>query len=405
MDLYDRIVPTTGGGLGEAVRRWLAEHPGPTDAELAAAGWVAPQWPEPWGHSATPEDAVEVEAELLAAGIRLPNNVIGIGWAGPTILAAGTEEQKGRFLSRILSGEDHWCQLFSEPEAGSDLASLRTTAVRDGDEWVVTGQKIWTSAAEHSHYGILLARTDPSVPAHKGISYFLCPMQTAGIEIRTIRDMSGGRHFCEVFLQDVRLPGDSLLGAEGDGWRLANLTLGNERVNLSHGGLLWGMGPTGSEVLTALAKLASAGGMADPVHRQRFARLWTESFLLERLGERVRASAARDGRPGPEASLEKLLSDQHGQRLLDLLTDVSGPAGLLFAGEPYPGPGAGGSSWPAPVAAVTPEPRGAGLGAHQQGPWPWAALFSRALTIGGGSTQIQRNILAERVLGLPREPR
>jgi len=386
------------GDLRAGVRQWLAAHPSPTDTELATAGWVAPQWPAPWGHGATPAESVAVEEELLAAGVRLPDNPIGIGWAGPTILAAGTDSQKARHLGPILSNGDHWCQLFSEPDAGSDLASLRTTAVRDGDEWVVDGQKIWTTDADSADFGILLARTDPAAPAHRGISYFLCPMGIPGIEARPIREMSGGSHFCEVFLTDVHIPADALLGDVGDGWRLATLTLGNERVSLSHGGLLWGMGPTGGEVLAALAAVARAGGFDHPGLRQRFARLYTESFVLERLGEQVRAAVARDGRPGPEASLEKLLSDQHGQRLYDLLFDVSGPAGVAGVG---PGP----SAWPAPVAAVAGEPLGAGLGAHHQGPWPWGALFSRALTIGGGTTEVQRNILAERVLGLPREPR
>jgi alkylation response protein AidB-like acyl-CoA dehydrogenase len=354
---------------------------------------------------------VAVEEELLAAGVRLPDNPIGIGWAGPTILVAGTDAQKERYLPRILSGEDRWCQLFSEPDAGSDLAALRTTAVRDGDEWVVDGQKIWTTGAEHADVGILLARTDPTAPAHRGISYFLCPMDTPGIEARPIREMSGGAHFCEVFLTGVRLRADDLLGESGDGWRLATLTLGNERVSLSHGGLLWGMGPTGDEVLDAMVRLAGAGGLGDALHRQRFARLCTESFLLERLGEQVRASAAARGRPGPEASLEKLLSDQHGQRLFDLLTDLAGPAGVVgpddvaSADHGRGGSGPAASTWPAPVAEVAPEPLGAGLGAHHQDPWPWGVLFSRALTIGGGTTEVQRNILAERVLGLPRDPR
>jgi alkylation response protein AidB-like acyl-CoA dehydrogenase len=393
------------------VRRFLAEHPDPSDAELAVAGWVAPQWPPPWGHGALPEDSVAVEEELLAAEVRLPDNPIGIGWAGPTILAAGTDAQKERYLPRILSGEDRWCQLFSEPDAGSDLAALRTTAVRDGDEWVVDGQKIWTTGAEYADVGILLARTDPVAPAHRGISYFLCPMDTPGIEARPIREMSGGAHFCEVFLTGVRLRADALLGEPGDGWRLGTLTLGNERVSLSHGGLLWGMGPTGAEVLDAMVRLARAGGLGDAPHRQRFARLHTESFLLERLGEQVRAAVAVRGRPGPEASLEKLLSDQHGQRLFDLLTDLAGPAGVVgpddvaSADHGRGGSGPAASTWPAPVAEVAPEPLGAGLGAHHQGPWPWGALFSRALTIGGGTTEVQRNILAERVLGLPRDPR
>lgn len=386
--------------LRDRVRAWLADNPEPQESALAGAGWVAPQWPEPWGYGATVAEAVSVEEELLAAGIRLPDNSIGIGWAGPTILVAGTSGQKDQFLARILANDDHWCQLFSEPDSGSDLVSLRTSAVRDGDEWIVNGQKIWTTDADHADFGILLARTDPEAPPHKGISYFLCPMNTEGIEAVPIREMSGGSHFCEVFFTDARLPADSLLGEPGDGWRLATLTLGNERVSLSHGGLLWGMGPTGKEVLGALMELAHAGGegnpMADARIRQRFATLWTESFILERLGEKVRAGAQRDGRPGPEASLEKLLSDQHGQRLFDLLGDIGGADSLLSDGI---------SSWPLPIAGIAPEPLGAGLGARHQHPWPWGAMFSRALTIGGGTTEVQRNIIAEKLLGLPREPR
>ncbi len=350
--------------VGE-LRSWLAAHPRPTDAELAAAGWVAPQWPRPWGLDAGPSEAVELEHELLRAGVSLPDNPIGIGWAGPTILAAGTDAQRERFLGPILSNEHHWCQLFSEPDHGSDLASLGTTATLDGDSWIIEGQKIWTTDADNADFGILLARTGPpdegsGAAPHHGISYFLCPMDRPGIDVRPIREMSGGTHFCEVFFSYVRIGADALLGAEGQGWRLATLTLGNERVSLSQGGLLWGMGPTGGEVLDALAALLGGSDVAhESVLRQRFARLFTESFLLDRLGERVRASASRDGRPGPEASLEKLLSDQHGQRLYDLLFDVAGPAGLLSDGD---------SAWPEPVSAVAPEPFGAGLGAASPSP-------------------------------------
>lgn len=381
-----------------ALEDWLRENPDPPDSDLAAAGWVAPQWPEPWGHNANPAQSVEIENQLLARGIRLPDNTIGIGWAGPTILAVGTDAQKQRYLSPILDNSEHWCQLFSEPDSGSDLASLRTTAQSDGDEWVINGQKIWTTDAEDSDFGILIARTDPDQPQHKGISYFLCPMDVPGIEIRPIREMSGGTHFCEVFFTDARIPRDSLLGLEGEGWRLATLTLGNERVCLSQGGLLWGMGPTGGEVLEALAAYGRGAGFSEAGHLQSFARLYTESFLLERLGEQVRASAAANGRPGPEASLEKLMSDQHGQKLYDLLFDVAGNAGVALDPDHK-------SVWPAPIAEYAAEPLGAGLGAHHQSPWPWGALFSRALTIGGGTTQVQRNILAEKVLGLPREMR
>ncbi|MEP7112004.1 MAG: acyl-CoA dehydrogenase family protein, partial [Ilumatobacteraceae bacterium] len=174
-----------------AVRRWLGSHPNPTGRQLAEAGYVASQWPLPWGLNADPIHQLIIDDELSKAKVRRPVNPIGIGWAGPTLVYAGTDEQKRRYLLPMLSGEEFWCQLFSEPGSGSDLASLGTRAVRDGDEFVVNGQKIWTSGAEHAAFGILLARTDTDVPKHKGISYFICPMRVPGIEIRPITEMTG----------------------------------------------------------------------------------------------------------------------------------------------------------------------------------------------------------------------
>jgi 3-oxochol-4-en-24-oyl-CoA dehydrogenase len=369
------------------VRAWLVEHPAPTPQQLAHAGLVAPHWPEPWGLDADPALTTAVDEALRDAGVALPDNPIGIGWAGPTLLAAGTDSQREQHLWPILTGDHVWCQLFSEPDAGSDLAGLRTTAELDGDEWVVNGQKIWTTSAESAAFGILLARTDPTVAKHRGISYFLCPMDAPGIEVRPIREMSGGAHFCEVFLADVRLPADAIVGAPGDGWRLAGITLGNERVSLSSGGILWGMGPTGAEVLDVLGS-AVAG---DPVARQRHAALVSDEFVLGLLARRVAEQAAAGGAPGPEASLQKLLADEHGQRLLDLLADTCGPDAVVGGDGPWPS-----------TLADRPAPRGGGLGATHQGQWPWSLLFSRALTIGGGTTEVQRNILGERILGLPR---
>ncbi len=229
-----------------AVREWIAAHPAPSGEELARAGYVAPQWPRPWGLDADPIHQVLIDDEVARAGVRRPVNPIGIGWAGPTILYAGTKEQKDRYLWPILSGQEFWCQLFSEPGSGSDLANLGTRAVRDGDEFVVNGQKIWTSGAQFARFGILLARTDPELPKHKGISYFICPMDVPGIEIRPITEMTGGHTFNEVFFTDVRIPAANLVGDLNDGWRLAKVTLGNERISLSSGGVLWGNGPTRS---------------------------------------------------------------------------------------------------------------------------------------------------------------
>src|SRR5690606_5129886 len=230
------------------IRGWLAEHPSPTGRELAEAGLVAPHWPRPWGLDADPIHQLVIDDELRRAGVKRPVNMIGIGWAGPTLLIAGTEEQKKRYLMPLLAGEEIWCQLFSEPGAGSDLASLSTRAVRDGDEWVVTGQKVWTSLAQMARFGILIARTDPEAERHRGISYFICPMDAPGVTIRPIIEMTGAHTFNEVFLDEVRLPAANLVGREGQGWELAKVTLANERVSLSSGGALWGLGPSAADL-------------------------------------------------------------------------------------------------------------------------------------------------------------
>ena len=199
-----------------AIREWLAANPDPTGRQLAEAGYVAPHWPAPWGLGADAIHQLIIDDELHRAKVRRPTNPIGIGWAGPTLLFAGTPEQHARYLFPLLSGEEFWCQLFSEPGAGSDLANLGTRAVRDGDEFVVNGQKIWTSGAQYAKYGILIARTDPDLPKHKGVSYFVCPMDLPGIEIRPITEMTGGHTFNEVFFTDVRLPANSVVGDLGE---------------------------------------------------------------------------------------------------------------------------------------------------------------------------------------------
>ena len=224
------------------VRAWLDDHPRPSGRQLAEAGYVVPHWPEPWGRGADPVGQLVIDDELRRAGVHRPVNPIGIGWAGPTLLYAGTPEQKERWLWPMLSGEEFWCQLFSEPGAGSDLAALSTRAVRDGDDWVVSGQKVWTSFAHVAKWGILLARTDPAAPKHRGISYFICPMDAAGLEIRPLIDMTGEHAFNEVFFDEVRIPGDHLVGEVDGGWELAKVTLGNERVSLS------GKAPCGATV-------------------------------------------------------------------------------------------------------------------------------------------------------------
>ncbi len=356
------------------VRTWLAEHPDATGRDLAEAGWVVPHWPAPWGRDADPLTQLLVDEELTAAGVRRPVNPIGIGWAGPTLLHAGTSEQQARYLPRLLSGEDIWCQLFSEPGAGSDLASLTTRAVRDGDSWVVTGQKVWTSLAHVARYGILLARTDAEAPKHAGISYFVCPMDLPGIEVRPLVEMTGVHLFNEVFLDEVRLPADALVGPEHGGWALAKVTLGNERVSLSSGGALWGRGPSAEDLLELVRR---RGGVEDPLLRQRLARLWADATVLRLIRLRTLTSAVRGEPPGPEASVRKLLADEHGQAVMGLAKDLMGTAGVLAEAGPLGGPDEFG--------------------------WSYGFLFAPALTIGGGTTQVQRNILAERVLGLPHD--
>jgi len=370
-----------------AVREWIADHPAPSGEELARAGYVAPQWPRPWGLDADPIHQVLIDDEVARAGVRRPVNPIGIGWAGPTILYAGTNEQKDRYLWPILSGQEFWCQLFSEPGSGSDLANLGTRAVRDGDEFVVNGQKIWTSGAQFARFGILLARTDPELPKHKGISYFICPMDVPGIEIRPITEMTGGHTFNEVFFTDVRIPAANLVGDLNDGWRLAKVTLGNERISLSSGGVLWGNGPTALDLVEAVKR---RGPLTDATLRQRVAQIYVEHTVLELIRMRTLSARLKGEQPGPEASIRKLLGDEHGQHVMALARDLIGAAALL-AGDAAPG---------TETKDLAPQRPPADL---DHPAWYDGYLFSQALTIGGGTGEVQRNIVAERVLGLPHD--
>jgi len=356
------------------VRDWFAQHPRPTGRQLAEAGLVAPHWPAPWGLGADAVHQLIVDDELRRAGVPRPVNPIGIGWAGPTIMHAGNDAQKERYLLPMLAGEEMWCQLFSEPGAGSDLANLSTRAVRDGDVYVVNGQKIWTSFAHLAKFGILIARTDPDAPKHQGISYFICPMDLPGIEIRPIYEMTGLYTFNEVFFDDVRIPAENLVGDENRGWGLAKVTLSNERVSLSTGGVLWGNGPTAFELVDLVRK---GGGVDDPTLRQRVASIYCEAEILRLIRLRTVSAAVRGKPPGPEASVRKALADEHGQHVMDLAKDLTGSAGMLS----------------------TTGPLGQG-----DGSWNYGFLFSPALTVGGGTSEGQRNIVAERVLGLPHDP-
>jgi len=378
-----------------AVREWLAAHPNPSMKDVAEAGYVVPHWPDPWGLEADSLHQLIIDEELTRAEIKRPGG-IGIGWAAPTLLLAGTPEQQQMFLPGILNGDDQWCQLFSEPDAGSDLASLTTNAVRDGDEYVVNGSKIWTSGAHLSRYGILVARTDARAPKHKGISYFICPMNLPGITMSPIIDMTTAHSFNQVFFDNVRIPISLRIGEENDGWRLTKATLSNERAMLSSAGSLWGAGPSAEDLLDLVRR---AGGTRDLLLRQRLAALHCEAEVL-RLNRLRTLSAQLAGRtPGPEVSIQKLMADEHGQHVMALAKDLVGAAGMLEGSGPAGPVSARGR------AGVTEVNFRRDLFPDVDPIWHYGFLFSPALTVGGGTFAIQRNIIGELVLGLPRDPR
>lgn len=368
------------------MREWLAGHGGaPSQQALAEAGYVAPHWPRPYGLEADPIHQLLIDEELAAAGVQRAAGGIGLGWAGPTILFAGTDEQKEKYLWPILTGEHVWCQLFSEPDHGSDLASLSTRAIRDGDRYIVNGAKIWSSGAHRSDFGILIARTDPDVPKHRGVSYFICPMDTPGLELQPIVDMTTAHSFNQTFFTDMELPVENRIGDENDGWRLAKVTLGNERVSLSGEGALWGSGPSAGDLLDVAR---AAGGIDDPTLRDRAARLHIEGEVLRLIRLRTLSAALQGRQPGPEASVRKALADDHGQHVMQLAKDLAGTHGMLT------------DTGPLGEAAEFPRSHAVVEGWND---WHGGFLFSPALTVGGGTSEVQRNIVAERVLGLPHD--
>jgi alkylation response protein AidB-like acyl-CoA dehydrogenase len=354
------------------VRRWFQEHPKPSAAELVDAGYVVPHWPRPWGLDAEPELQLIIDDELKRAGVTRPVNPIGIGHCGPVLVVHGTEEQQERYLMPMLRGEEMWCQLFSEPEAGSDLANLSTRAVRDGDVFIVNGQKIWTSLAQVAKFGILIARTDVDTSKYTGISYFIVPMDLPGIEVRPLKNMVGGygdAGFCEVFFSNVAVPAENLIGSLNGGWAMAKETLANERVSLSGGGLQWGYGPTARDLVELARKQGGTSGLL----RQRLAAAYIDGEIL-RYHQLRQISAAVNKKPGPDASLRKALKDPHGQVVFGLAKDMVGAAGMLDVDHD--------PEWEA---------------------WARGFLFSPALTVGGGTSQVLRNVIAERILGLPHD--
>lgn len=367
------------------VRRWIAEHWDPEMplekwwAELAESGWAFPDHPTDWFGRGLPGDSRRiVREELDVAGAFGPPHGISTMMVAPLLLDYGTDEQRQRWLPGIVTGSEVWCQLFSEPEAGSDLAAVRTRAVRDGEQWIINGQKVWTSGAHAARWGILIARTDPSVSKHSGLSFFGIDMHQPGVEARPLVQITGDAEFNETFLDAVRIPDSWRIGGVGEGWKVANATLSGERSMGAGSGGIERLGGRSVERLVAVAReLAAAGrgGWSDPLVRQRLAALWAGEKVLIWTNTRAR-DLRRSGRPpGPEASIGKLLSAEHNLALQEAWIDLSGMR----------------------VAARADDDEDARSIAY-------GFLRSRANTIEGGTAQIQRNILGERVLGLPREP-
>ena len=353
------------------VRAWFDSNPQPSPRDLASAGFVVPHWPRPYGLDAEPELQLIIDDEMSRAGVSRPLNPIGIGHCGPILVALGSDEQRDRYLWPMLAGEELWCQLFSEPNAGSDLANLSTRAQRDGDVYLVNGQKIWTSLADVAKFGILIARTRDDVSKHRGISYFIIPMDLPGIEIRPIRNMTGGAGFNEVFFADVRIPVENRIGEENLGWGMAKTTLANERVSLSTGhGAQWGYGPSARDLVQ---QVRASGGLRDMTLRQRVAEVFSEGEILRYHKLRM-ISAAVNKKPGPDASMRKAIADQNGKKVFELGKDLLGADGMLADGN---------------------DP------ASDQ--WHRGFLFSPALTVGGGTSEVLRNIIAERLLDLPHD--
>jgi alkylation response protein AidB-like acyl-CoA dehydrogenase len=351
------------GGDGRTIERCRAWQ-----RTLADGGWAAITWPvEHGGRGAPTAHEVVFRQEEAAFGVSSGFLTATIALVGPTLLAHGTDDQRARYLGPLLRGDEVWCQLFSEPDAGSDLAGLRTTATRDGDEWVVNGQKVWTSGAQHADHGILLARTDPDAPKHEGITYFLVDMRAPGVEVRPLRQIDGATEFNEVFLTGVRGPAANVVGEVHGGWAVARTTLANESSMIGgHRGAV-----TDPDAVVALAR--KIGATADPLARQRVADAYIRARTLRFLGDRVQ-TAVRQGRaPGPEGSVLKLLWAGTGTRAATNAISLLGASPLVIDdGTAY---------------------------------WQQQLLRQFHWRIGGGTDEIHRNMIGERALGLAREPR
>ncbi len=363
----------------DELRAWIeANHPGP-EPEGDVAGfefrrawqrrlheddWAGVSWPKEYGgRGATLFEQAIYNEELGRAQAPSTANVLGLAMGGPTVIAHGTEEQKRRYLEPILSADEIWCQGFSEPEAGSDLASLKTRAVRDGGEWVVTGQKVWTTLAHHAKWCMLVARTDPDAPRHKGLTYFLMDMEQDAVQVRPLRQITGEAEFNELFIEEARIPDENIVGGEGNGWAVAITTLMHERATLAFG-LQIQVKITLGELL---ADARDSGAAEDPVIRDRLAQIYIESEVLRLTALRGLSAIMRTGVPGPEGSLGKWQWAEVNQALTELALELRGGRAVLYDDR-----------------------------------WTYRFLRARANSIEGGTTEILKNIVAERVLGLPR---
>ena len=328
-----------------------------------------------------------VDSELRSAGVPyhdLAINPIGIGMGGPVVLTYASEEQKKRLLRPMFTGEEIWCQMFSEPGSGSDVAGLATRAIRDGDEWVVNGQKVWTTLAHVARWGMLVARTDPDQPKHKGLTYFLLDMQSEGVDVRPLYQITGDAEFNEIFLSDVRIPHENVFGDVGGGWAAAVTTLMNERVALGGGVPKQGTGPIADLMHIWEERKGSLDDVSASVMRDRISELWIQAEALRLTNWRAR-EASKSGNPGPEGSVGKLMSAEMNQKIYELCMDIIGPEALTFEAG-YERNRGDGSSW-------------------ARSSLKYSFLRSRANTIEGGTSEVMRNILGERVLGLPGDVR
>ena len=375
------------------LRRWLeANHPGPEPQDIERyvayskawarklydAGWAGLAWPREYGgRGASLIQQIIYQEETARAKVPVPMNLAGITMAGPVLIARGTEEQKKRYLKNILTAEEVWCQGFSEPNAGSDLAALKTRAETHGDDFIVNGQKVWTSWARFADWCMLLVRTSPDAPKHKGISFVLVDMRSPGITVRPLKQISGDEDFNEVFFEDVRVPRTNVVGEVDKGWDIAITCLMHERQTLTFNRQLQSSIALAEMLESARhLRLDSFTATEHPVLRQKLAAAYIDGHTMRYTAYRNLTKALRGEVPGPEGSIEKLFWSEMYQRQLETALEMEGPHSQLVAGSAH---------------------------SVDEGKWPHLFLYSRGRTIAAGSSEIQRNIIAERVLGLPRE--